>query len=188
MLRTCMVLFDAKKEDVLIKADKVTNILGYGRSTLKAAGALLTATSLLMLMGLAITLSVGTRHAAAAVINRSAGGIRVLPGGMVRVANGRTTGAVQETAAHKYPSCSPRIEYKGNAGHLDVQEKDHSLQWGIVMTPYKYSQGNARLTAAGRAAQVRGTAAWIPWNQRRHGTQGNPSTRSAAPIQARRSP
>jgi hypothetical protein len=62
-----------------------------------------------------------------------------VPGGMTRL----TSAAVQPAESYPakaYRSCA-RIEYKGNAGHIDVQEKNHRLQWGIVMTPLKYSIG-----------------------------------------------
>jgi hypothetical protein len=72
-------------------------------------------------------------HLAARAVPRGV----VLTGGMVR------QGVQSAVAASvSYPSCS-RLEYHGSAGHIDVQEnKKQYLQWGIVMTPYKYSVGS----------------------------------------------
>jgi len=63
-----------------------------------------------------------------------------VPGGMVRLAGAGPQSPGSSPAKASYPSCA-RIEYRGNAGHIDVQEKNHRLQWGIVMTPPKYSIG-----------------------------------------------
>jgi len=61
-------------------------------------------------------------------------------GGMVRVASGYALPAAPSGAAASYPSCD-RIEYVGNKSYIAVQEKDHRLQWGIVMTPLENSIG-----------------------------------------------
>jgi hypothetical protein len=42
--------------------------------------------------------------------------------------------------AKALPRCT-RIEYVGNAGYIAVQERNHRLQWGIVMVPYYLSVG-----------------------------------------------
>lgn len=61
-------------------------------------------------------------------------------GGMVHVASGYKPPAAPRRTAASYPSCD-RIEYVGNAGYIAVQEKNHRLQWGIVMTPLADSIG-----------------------------------------------
>jgi hypothetical protein len=61
----------------------------------------------------------------------------MLPGGMIRLANGIAVGL----EAARTPSCD-RITYRGNAGYISVQERNHGLQWGITMTPFKYSVGS----------------------------------------------
>jgi len=58
-------------------------------------------------------------------------------GGMVRPGSSVNLPAA---AAASYPSCHS-ITYRGNAGYISVQEKNHRLQWGITMTPLKYSVG-----------------------------------------------
>lgn len=63
-----------------------------------------------------------------------------VPGGMTRITSAVVQSPGSYLAKKANPSCS-RIEYKGNAGYIAVQEKNHRLQWGIVMTPLKYSIG-----------------------------------------------
>lgn len=58
-------------------------------------------------------------------------------GGMVRAGSSVNLPAA---ATASYPSCHS-ITYRGNAGHISVQENNHRLQWGITMTPLKYSIG-----------------------------------------------
>jgi hypothetical protein len=58
-------------------------------------------------------------------------------GGMVRAGSSVNLPAA---ATASYPSCHS-ITYRGNAGYIAVQEKNHRLSWGIRMTPLKYSIG-----------------------------------------------
>jgi hypothetical protein len=51
-----------------------------------------------------------------------------------------TSQAPESYPAVKYPSCA-HIKYVGNAGYIAVQERNHRLQWGIVMTPLSLSVG-----------------------------------------------
>jgi hypothetical protein len=82
----------------------------------------------------------------------------------------RLTSAVasaQPLAAQATPSCA-HITYRGNAGYIAVQERNHRLQWGIVMTPPKLSIGrwdvntylSGRKTTSGFHRTV--TAPYIP--------------------------
>lgn len=60
---------------------------------------------------------------------------------MVHTTNNVVTATVADTSAKTLlPSCS-RIEYAGNSGFIAVQETNHRLLWGIVMTPLTYSIG-----------------------------------------------
>jgi len=63
-----------------------------------------------------------------------------VPGGMTRLTSTIVKSPESHPAAKALPSCS-RIEYVGNAGFIAVQERNHRLQWGIVMTPLKLSIG-----------------------------------------------
>jgi hypothetical protein len=81
----------------------------------------------------AIASAAGTLPASAATTSNQ------VPGGMTRLTS-TTSQAPESHQAVKYPSCA-RIEYVGNAGYIAVQERNHRLQWGIVMTPLSLSVG-----------------------------------------------
>jgi hypothetical protein len=82
----------------------------------------------------------GSQAASASVVSSSRNVI-VWPGGMVRTSNSVVPARAADTSAKTLlPSCS-RIEYVGNSGFIAVQERNHKLQWGIVMTPLTYSIG-----------------------------------------------
>lgn len=91
------------------------------------------------------------RLAAATTITAAvASAVGVLPASAatasVQVSGGMTrlTVAAQHPESHltakAYPSCA-HIKYVGNAGYIAVQERNHRLQWGIVMTPLTDSIG-----------------------------------------------
>jgi hypothetical protein len=85
-------------------------------------------------------LSMAGPPAASASVASGSPGVTVLPGGMARAGGGAAAGTVRDATAKARPRCT-RVEYKGNAGYIAVQERNHRLQWGIVMTPRKYSIG-----------------------------------------------
>ena len=121
-----------------MKSSNVGHTLPNLRSVPRAT--LITASALLGI-ALAVASLVDSRSASASVITRSPL-VAVVSGGMVRLGSGAASRAAPAMPAKVLPKCS-RIEYRGNAGYIAVQEnKNHALQWGIVMTPYKYSVGS----------------------------------------------
>jgi hypothetical protein len=121
--------------------------------------------------------SMAAPGAASASVTSGSPSVTVLPGGMVRAANGTAAGALRDISAKARPRCT-RVEYKGNAGYIAVQERNHRLQWGIVMTPRKYSVGkwnvstylSGRKTSSGFNRTV--TAPYIP-----HGSLSVPANK-----------
>jgi hypothetical protein len=119
-------------------------------------------------------LSMAGSPAASASVASGSPGVTVLPGGMARAAAAAT---VRDAAAKARPRCA-RVEYKGNAGYIAVQERNHRLQWGIVMTPRKYSVGkwnvstylNGKKTSSGFNRTT--TSTYIP-----HGSLSVPANR-----------
>jgi hypothetical protein len=86
----------------------------------------------------------------------------VVSGGMVRAGS---SAARQSPAVANYSSCRS-ITYRGNAGYISVQESsNHTVAWGITMTPYYLSQGtwnvstylNGHKTSSGFNRYVPGT-------------------------------
>ena len=100
-----------------------------------------------------------------------------VPGGMIRITGTAAQSPASYPAAKAYPGCG-RIEYRGNAGYIAVQERNHRLQWGIVMTPLKYSIGkwdvdtylSGRKTTSGFHRRV--TTGYIP-----HGSLAVPANK-----------
>jgi hypothetical protein len=93
-----------------------------------------------MITALSVIWMTGSQAASASVVSTSHHVI-VWPDGMVRTNDGVVPATVADTSAKALlPSCS-RIEYVGNSGYIAVQERNHRLQWGIVMTPLTYSIG-----------------------------------------------
>jgi hypothetical protein len=93
------------------------------------------------IIAVAASLVLVTPLAASASTAGGSPAVTTLRGGMVRVDNlGAASRAASATAPKALPSCS-RIEYVGNAGFIAVQERNHRLQWGIVMTPPAFSVG-----------------------------------------------
>ncbi len=78
--------------------------------------------------------------ASAAMVSGSPHATATVPGGMVRASSGTVRGPASAGPAAAHPRCA-HIVYRGNAGYIAVQEKNHRLQWGIRMTPLKYSIG-----------------------------------------------
>ncbi len=119
----------------------------------------------------AITSAAGILPASASTVSGQ------VPGGMIRL----TGTAVQPPESYPgrkaLPSCA-RIEYVGNAGYIAVQERNHRLQWGVVMTPLKYSIGkwdvdtylSGRKTTSGFHRRV--TKGYIP-----HGSLAVPANK-----------
>jgi hypothetical protein len=60
----------------------------------------------------------------------------VQSGGMVWASSRVASSSVPAST----PSCHS-VTYRGNAGYVSVQERSNRLQWGITMTPLKYSVG-----------------------------------------------
>lgn len=92
-----------------------------------------------LLAGAAVMAAIASAAGTSAASASTAGYYQV-PGGMTRLTSAVVRPLESYPAANAYPRCT-RIEYVGNAGYIAVQEKNHRLQWGIVMTPLKYSIG-----------------------------------------------
>ena len=93
----------------------------------------------LLAVGLAIGALLASGPASASATAASRAGVVVLRGGMVRLSESAPDAVVRPANAR--PTCA-HVEYHGSAGYIAVQEKNHRLQWGIVMVPYKYSVGS----------------------------------------------
>jgi hypothetical protein len=93
-----------------------------------------------IITALSVIWMTGPQAASASVVSSSRDVI-VWPGGMVRTRNSVVPATAPDMSAKVLlPGCS-RIEYVGNSGFIAVQERNHKLQWGIVMTPLAYSIG-----------------------------------------------